>query len=198
MRLRSMVAAGVAVLALTAVSGCGDDGGGDEGGADDGWGYGQSAGSGGGGRLMDTETEGRPSAATTAEIETFVSGRTTCTDLHMQARDYDDEDNPEAEAAGELWGISERAICYDETRNGVTLMSVNDMKSFQTQAKKRASDGYYLLGEDFAVTGGPTTRANLRQSGLLALVCDPEVQIPSGYTKEKALVDGCTLTDFIS
>ena len=144
MRLRSMVAAGVAVLALTAVSGCGDDGGGDEGGAADGWGYGQSAGSGGGGRLMDTETEGRPSAATTAEIETFVSGRTTCTDLHMQARDYDDEDNPEA--AGELWGISERAICYDETRNGVTLMSVNDMKSFQTQAKKRASDGYYLLG----------------------------------------------------
>ncbi|MCV2458071.1 hypothetical protein OEB94_02025 [Streptomyces sp. ICN988] len=115
MRLRSMVAAGVAVLALTAVSGCGDDGGGDEGGAADGWGYGQSAGSGGG--------DGS-------------------------------------------W--------------------------------KRASGGYYLLGEDFAVTGGPTTRANLRQSGLLALVCDPKVQIPSGYTKEKALVDGCTLTDFIS
>lgn len=141
MRLRSMVAAGVAVLALTAVSGCGDDGGGDEGGAADGWGYGQSAGSGGGGRLMDTETEGRPSAATTAEIETFVSGRTTCTDLHMQARDYDDEDNPEAEAAGELWGISERAICYDETRNGVTLMSVNDMKSFRPRRRSGPPTG---------------------------------------------------------
>ncbi|PPS82132.1 hypothetical protein [Streptomyces sp. MH60] len=195
MRMRSVVTAGAAVLALTAVSGCGGDEGGGEGTAAGGGGYGQSAGS--GGRLMDTETEGRPSAATMADIEAFVSARTTCTDLHMKDKDYDDEDDPEAESTGTLWGIRERAVCWDAKRNGITLMSVDDMKSFQTQARKRGPAGY-LVGEDFVVTGGPTTRADLRGSGLLALVCDPETRIPSGYTKEKGLVDGCTLTDFIS
>lgn len=115
----------------------------------------------------------------------------------MEDRDSDHEDDPEAESAGKLWGIKERAVCWDAKRMGVTLMSVDDMKSFQTQARRQSAD-WYLLGEDFAVTGGPATTADLRGSGLLALVCDPETQIPSGYTKEKGLVDGCTLTDFIS
>ncbi|MGW6063055.1 hypothetical protein [Streptomyces sp. NPDC055189] len=190
-----MVAIGTAVLALAAVSGCGSEEGGGRNSAADGSGYGQSAGS--GGRLMDTEPKGRPGAATMADIETFVSQRTTCTDLHMEDKDYDDEDDPDAESAGKLWGIQERAVCWDAQRNGVTLMSVDDMKSFQTQARKRGPAGY-LLGENFAVQGGPTTRTGLKGSGLLALVCDPETEIPSGYTKEKGLVDGCTLTDFIS
>ncbi|MFD5217710.1 hypothetical protein [Streptomyces tendae] len=195
MRTRGVVTVVAAVLALTAVGGCGDDedGGGSTGVG--GGGYGQSAGS--GGRLMDTEPQGRPSAPTMADIEAFVSARTTCTDLHMEDRDSDHEDDPEAESTGKLWGIKERAVCWDAKRMGVTLMSVDDMKSFQTQARQRGPAGY-LVGEDFVVTGGPTTRADLRGSGLLALVCDPETEIPSGYTKEKGLVDGCTLTDFFS
>ncbi|MFG3141901.1 hypothetical protein ACGFZA_37495 [Streptomyces sp. NPDC048211] len=194
MRLRSMVVVGAAVLALTAVTGCGsDEGGGGTGAAADG--DGQSAGS--GGRLRDAEPPGRPSAGTVADIETFVSQRTTCTDLHVEDKDYDDEDDPGAESTGKLWGIKERAVCYDASHNGITLMSVNDMKSFQTQAAKRGPAGY-LVGKDFAVTGGPETRANLKDSGLLSLICDPETRIPSGYTKEKGLVDDCTLTDFIS
>ncbi|MGX1480946.1 hypothetical protein RKD45_000022 [Streptomyces griseus] len=195
MRLRNVIAVGAAVLVLTTVSGCGSDEGGEKSSAAGGDGYGQSAGS--GGRLMDTETNGRPSAGTMADIETFVSQRTTCTDLHPEDKDSDHEDDPDAESVGELWGIKERAVCWDIKRNGVTLISINDMKNFQTQAEKHGPAGY-LLGEDFAITGGPTTRANLKDSGLLALVCAPETEIPSGYTKEKGLVDGCTLTDFIS
>lgn len=193
MRLRSTVAVGAAILALAAVSGCGSDEGGGTGNAGDG--YGQSAGS--GGHLRDAEPIGPPSAATMADIETFVSQRTTCTDLHVKAKDDDDEDDPEAESTGRLWGIKERAVCWDAKGNGVTLMSIDDMKNFQAQAAKRGPAGY-LVGKDFAVTGGPTTRADLKDSGLLALLCDPEAQaeIPSGYTKEKGLVDACVLTDF--
>ncbi|MGP3753969.1 hypothetical protein [Streptomyces sp. IBSNAI001] len=194
MRLRCMVAVGAAVLALTAVSGCG--GSGSDGGDVPADGDGQSAGS--GGRLMDSETNGRLSFPTMADIETFVSQRTTCTDLHMEDKDSDHEDDPEAVGVGKLWGIKERAVCWDADGNSVTLMSVNDMKSFQVQSKKEETDGWYLVGEDFALTGGSTTRDNLKDSGVLALVCDPEEQIPSGYKQEKALVDGCTLTDFIS
>ncbi|MFG2534436.1 hypothetical protein ACGFU4_04200 [Streptomyces sp. NPDC048511] len=193
MRLRCMVAAGAAVLALAAVSGCGGSGSGDGNVPADG--DGQSAGS--GGRLMDSETNGRLSFPTMADIETFVSQRTTCTDLHMEDKDPEYEDDPEVVGVGKLWGIKERAVCWDADGNGVKLMSVDDMKSFQTQAEKLQHTGY-LVGEDFAITGGSTTRDNLKDSGLLALVCDPEEQIPSGYKQEKALVDGCTLTDFIS
>ncbi|WP_322984285.1 hypothetical protein [Streptomyces sp. S584] len=193
MRLRCMVVAGAAVLALAAVSGCGGSG---EGGGVPADGDGQSVGS--GGRLMDSETNGRLSFPTMADIETFVSQRTTCTDLHMEDKDTEHEDDPEAVGVGRLWGIKERGVCWGDDRNGVTLMSVDDMKSFQTQAQKHEQDGWYLLGEDFVVTGGSTTRADLKGSGILAFVCDPEDPIPSGYKQEKALVDGCTLTDFIS
>ncbi|WP_405630868.1 hypothetical protein [Streptomyces sp. NBC_01174] len=116
----------------------------------------------------------------------------------VEDKDSEHEDDPEAVGVGKLWGIKERGVCWGDDRNGVTLMSVDDMKSFQTQAKKHEQDGWYLLGEDFVVTGGSTTRADLKGSGILAFVCDPEDPIPSGYKKEKALVDGCTLTDFIS
>lgn len=94
---------------------------------------------------MDTGTQGPVSAPTMADIEAFVSARTTCTDLHMEDRDSDHEDDPEAESAGKLWGIKERAVCWDAKRMGVTLMSVDDMKSFQTQARRQSAD-WYLLG----------------------------------------------------
>ncbi|MET9353226.1 hypothetical protein ABZY14_09485 [Streptomyces sp. NPDC006617] len=115
MRVRSVVTAVAAVLALTAVSGCGGDEGGGESATAGGGGCGQCAGS--GGRLMDTGTEGRPSAATMADTEAFVSARTTCTDLHMEDVDSDHEDDPEAESTGKLWGIKERAVCWDAKGN---------------------------------------------------------------------------------
>lgn len=202
MRFGGMLAVGAVIVALATVSGCGngDSGGidsvgngiGGEGSSGSSDGYGQSAGS--GGRLADAEPPPRPSAATMADLETFVSQRTTCADLHME--DSLDEDDPDAESVGKGWGIKERAVCWDEERNDVTLMSIDDMKAFQVQAKKHHDSGY-LLGQDFAVTGHSVTTENLKDSGLLALICDAETRIPSGYKKEKALVDGCTLTDFI-
>ncbi|NEB41052.1 hypothetical protein G3I54_29790 [Streptomyces sp. SID14515] len=219
MRLRYMVVVGAAVLALTAVTGCGGDDGADgngngsggavgssggsskggssgdggDGAADDG--YGQSAGS--GGRLIDPDRDGPPSAPTMAAIEMFVLQYTTCTGLVMQEKDYEDSDFPYPEEAGATWGIRERAICFNDQRNSVRLMAIDDMKKFQTQAKKQG--GEYFVGKDFAVASGTSeTRSDLRTSGLLMLACDPDEPIPSGYKQEKSLVDGCTLTDFIS
>ncbi|MFI6647816.1 hypothetical protein ACIBI8_09295 [Streptomyces sp. NPDC050529] len=188
MRLRGWVFVAATVVALTAVSGCG---GGSEDGAERSDGYGQSAGS--GGRLADAEPPPRPSAATMSDIETFVSQRTTCRDLHME--DSADEEDPEAPAVGKAWGIKERAVCWDDKGMGITLMSIGDMKTFQVQAKRHNSA--YLVGADFAIFARFDQPTNdLKDSGLLALVCDPETRIPSGYKREKALVDGCTLTDF--
>ncbi|MFE6979581.1 hypothetical protein [Streptomyces griseus] len=210
MRLRYMVVVGAAVLALTAVTGCGGDDGADgsgraggnsggssgDGGAgatDDG--YGQSAGS--GGRLIDPDRDGPPSAPTMAAIEMFVTQYTTCTGLVMQEKDYEDSDFGYPEEVGATWGIRERAICFNDTRSSVRLMAIDDMKKFQTQAKKSGSE--FLVGKDFAVANGTSeTRSDLRTSGLLMLACDPDEPIPSGYKQEKSLVDGCTLTDFIS
>lgn len=191
MRVRHTLAACAAAVALTVASGCGSD----QEGRSSADGDGLSAGS--GGRLMDGGTEGRPSAATMADVEAFVSRYTTCTDLHMQDEDYEDAVLPNPEEAGIAWGIEERAVCFNLKRNSVRLMTITDMKSFQTRAKEHG--GGYLLGEDFAVASGTSaTRNDLEDSGLLDLHCDPDTPIPSGYRKEKALVDGCTLTDFVS
>ncbi|MFE3515302.1 hypothetical protein [Streptomyces sp. NPDC059166] len=189
MRLRGMLVASAAIVVMAAAGGCGDGESGGSGASNDG--YGQSAGS--GGRLMDAEPPGPPSAPTMADIETFVSRRTTCTGLEI--RTEPDDDIPEE--TGATWGIKERATCFNVKGNYVRLMAVDDMRSFQTQAKRVG--GGYLVGKDFAVDSHTSlTRDDFKDSGLLQLVCDPETQIPSGYKKQKALVEGCTLTDFIS
>jgi hypothetical protein len=41
-------------------------------------------------------------------------------------------------------------------------------------------------------TGSPQV-----ESGLLYLNCDPNTPIPSGYKREQALAEGCTLTNYI-
>ncbi|MEV6261295.1 hypothetical protein AB0M42_11160 [Streptomyces sp. NPDC051784] len=189
MRLRGMVVGSAAIVLMASVGGCGDGESAGGGASNDG--YGQSAGS--GGRLMDAEPPGPPSAPTMADIETFVSQRTTCTDLEISTEP--DEDIPEE--TGATWGIKERAICFNVKGNYVRLMSIDDMRNFQTQAKRVG--GGYLVGKDFAVDSATSlTRDDFKESGLLQLVCDPEEQIPSGYKKQKALVEGCVLTDFIS
>jgi hypothetical protein len=70
------------------------------------------------------------------------------------------------------------------------------MKQFQTTMKEK---GYtnILIGKDFAVNPqDDQTLQALRTSGLVNLVCDTEVEIPSGYKQEPAQADGCLLTDY--
>ncbi|MFE6888043.1 hypothetical protein [Streptomyces sp. NPDC057694] len=186
MRFRNAVAVAAVALALTTASACdsGNGGGGDSSSSADGDGL--SAGS--GGRLMGDGSKGRPSAATMADIASFVSERTTCTNL------FSDPKDPEHESVGSEWGIKERGVCYDADRMGISLLAVNDMKAFQTRAKKRG--GGYYVGKDFAVySADPTTLDALQDSGLLYLSCEDPEKIPSGFTKEPALVGGCVLTN---
>ncbi|MFJ2899450.1 hypothetical protein ACIO87_31805 [Streptomyces sp. NPDC087218] len=137
----------------------------------------------------DKPSSDLPSAGTMAEIETFVSARATCLNLSVRPND------PDQEWVGEEWGIKERGVCGDENQAGTNLLVVNDMKAFQTQAKKQRRA--YFIGKDFAVYAqGSTTKEALQDSGLLFLVCKDREKIPSGYKKEPALVNGCVLTDY--
>ncbi|MER6730995.1 hypothetical protein [Streptomyces puniciscabiei] len=181
---------GAALGALAMTSACGGDK--DSGGAG---GAGLSADSGGpkGGGTGG----GMPSAATMADIEAFVSQYPVCKDLYAEAKDPD-ADHPDDEAVGKMWGIKERAVCYNAHGDGISLLAVSDMKSLQTKAKEFG--GGYFIGKDFAVhTAASETKNDLKGSGLRYLACAaPDTPIPSGYEKERALVGGCSLTNYVS
>ncbi|MFF3459587.1 hypothetical protein ACFYXH_35860 [Streptomyces sp. NPDC002730] len=171
MRTQRMAATAAVLVALATVSACQSGGSG-------------GAGAGGGG----SKDSALPSAGTMAEIEAFVAQRTTCRDLHLKAED------PEAESVGSEWGVKERGICWDAKGMGITLLSVDNMKQFQTRAKQRG--GGYFMGKDFAIRQGRSAvEEGLKGSGLLYLSCKADAAIPSGYKKEPSLVDGCVLTD---
>ncbi len=174
------MAAGVmAAMVLSSVSACQSSGSGSDGAET------QSVGGSDGGK------SGLPSARTMADIETFVAGRTTCTDMYLKAEE------PEEESVGSEWGIKERGVCYNDKKMSIRLLVIDDMKTFQARAKERG--GGYFIGEDFAVyTATSRSRQDLKDSGLLHLFCEDTADIPSGYEKEPALVDGCVLTNHIS
>lgn len=169
------VAGGAAVALVLATTGC--------------------SGSSGDSRGSGSSTEegeagaGLPSAGTMAEIESFVSEHATCTSMSLRP------DDPDEEWVGKEWGIKERGVCYDENRAGINLLVVDDMKTFQAQAKKQRRA--YFVGKNFAVyAGSPTLLTALQDSGLLYLLCKDRGKIPSGFKKEPALVDGCVLTNY--
>lgn len=92
-----------------------------------------------------------------AEIESFVSEHATCTSMSLRPND------PDEEWVGKEWGIKERGVCYDESRAGISLLVVNDMKTFQAQAKKQRRA--YFVGKNFAVyAGSPTLLTALQDS----------------------------------
>ncbi|MFD9116639.1 hypothetical protein [Streptomyces bottropensis] len=200
MRIKRALTIGALLLMSTSVAACGGDD--DKSAASEK----ASAGAGketGGGKADGQETGGDlPSASDMASIEYFLNQSVGCLDL-MTGRDYDNSSLAEREPAwgdssmlkDPAWAIKERAVCKDKYDDIVTLVLTSDMKQFQTTMKEKGYSGI-LVGKDFAVDpdDGQTTQ-DLKTSGLVYLSCDPEFEIPSGYKKEPALVDGCLLTD---
>ncbi|MEU9467753.1 hypothetical protein AB0D78_14030 [Streptomyces avermitilis] len=188
MRFQRAVAGGaVALAALTALTGCGSDGDGTSGAGPDKGG---------------SQQAGLPEASDMASIAYYLNKYASCLDL-TTGEEYDAsaevEKNPawgEDEAEDPSWGIKERAVCTDKYSDAITLLTVPDMKKFQTAAKK---DGHadFLIGQDFAIV--PVDRRTieeLKASDLRYLTCDPDTRFPSGYEKKAGLVDGCVLSDY--
>ncbi|POX52574.1 hypothetical protein C3489_17845 [Streptomyces sp. Ru71] len=98
------------------------------------------------------------------------------------------------EAADPAWGIRERAVCKD-FEHPIALLLVSDMRKFQTAAKK--NNDLFAVGKNYAVVPvGDDQIQALSPSGLAFLTCDPDFSPPSGHRTEKALVDGCVLSDY--
>lgn len=149
------------------------------------------------------ESTGLPEASDMASIADYLNQYASCQDL-TPGEKYDDSPLQDKDPAwGEdlvhelaAWGIKERAVCRDNYHDSNTLILMSDMKTFQAKLKKENFTGL-LVGKDFAVKpGDDTTKQELKASGLKYLSCDPELQVPSGYKQEPALVDGCVTTDY--
>lgn len=134
----------------------------------------------------------------------YVGGLALCDEL---ATDPEDERFYDADSRIDGgWGVSERGVCGSR-REPIRIFMVKDMKKFQASYKaeldqKRQEnpsagmDGGFAIGQDFAVITADSDAANaLSGAELLILNCNPSLSVPSGYSKEKALVDGCALTD---
>ncbi|UQX02704.1 hypothetical protein [Streptomyces sp. RerS4] len=110
------------------------------------------------------------------------------------------------------WGVTERGVCTDRTGNGEIVFYITpDMKAFQQGYKDHTAaqlaagnEGYGLssrviVGKDFAVTPTKTkTAVALVASDLRVLSCNVSFFPPDGYHREKALVEGCGLGDFVN
>ncbi|MFF1543698.1 hypothetical protein [Streptomyces sp. NPDC058291] len=205
MRLGTALTTGITLVALTAVAACGssEDGGDDAKStpaATTATSAAEDDGSGGG---ASTASAGLPEAADMAAIAGYLNRYTPCQDL-MTGGDYDagldgDEADDDTawgtdEADDPAWSIEERGVCTDGSGRPIALLSVSDMRKFQTAVK--ASGDKFLVGENFAVVPVDADAIHrLRQSDLRFLACDADLAVPSGSEKKPALVDGCVLTD---
>ncbi|CAL9508516.1 hypothetical protein [Streptomyces sp. enrichment culture] len=140
-----------------------------------------------------------PEAADTATLARYVDLFTSCKEV-VPGESYDaTDDGSDAawgaeEAADPSWGIAERAVCRDFTYP-IALLTVADMAKFQTAAK--ASGDRFAIGENIAVVPvGDEQIQALSHSELVFLTCEDDFAPPSGYRTEKALVDGCVLSDY--
>ncbi|MEU8779018.1 hypothetical protein [Streptomyces sp. NPDC048606] len=110
------------------------------------------------------------------------------------------------------WGVTERGVCSDKTGHGeIVVYATPDMKAFQqaykdhSEARRGAGETDYglfsrvIVGKDFVVTPTRTkTAVALVDSDLRVLTCHPSYFPPDGYHREKALVEGCSLGDFVN
>ncbi|MFD5556226.1 hypothetical protein ACFWIA_20590 [Streptomyces sp. NPDC127068] len=172
MRIKRTLALGAALVSLAAVGACGSD----EGASDN----------------------DLPSASDMASVEEYLTTFVTCENL-TTGDEYDDSGRStawgEEEAADASWAIGERAVCLDGNDAPIALLTIKDMKKFQTAAD-RDGNASFLVGQDFAVVPvSPGTVEGLKASRLKYLTCDPDFTAPSGSEKEQGLVSGCFLTD---
>ncbi|EGX59221.1 MULTISPECIES: hypothetical protein [Streptomyces] len=141
-----------------------------------------------------------PAASDMASTASFLNQHTTCLNL-TPGPEYDASGKSpawgETESRDPSWGISERAVCEDKFADTVALLTVPDMRSFQA-AVKQDGNADFLVGQDFAVVpvNGRTVR-ELAGSGLRFLTCDTDFSVPSGYSTDRASVDGCVLSNYV-
>lgn len=202
-RLSRSLATGAAALALLAtLSGCGSDsesGSGAGTGADSVFGSDADSDGGSDGGSGQATTGGLPRASDTESVASYLNRYTPCQGV-VTGDEYDSGHDGDAwgtdESEDPAWGIEERAVCTDGSDRPIALLTVSDMKEFQTAAK--ASGDEFLVGEDFAVVPvGDEAVRGLQQSDLRFLTCDADLAVPSGFEKEPALVDGCVLTNYV-
>ncbi|MFD0269523.1 hypothetical protein ACFVGY_23605 [Streptomyces sp. NPDC127106] len=145
-----------------------------------------------------------------AEAQRHLRQFTSCEDLTAKA---DDPRMPGGDfpKVGQ-WSVTEVGVCSDKPEKGDIVIAVpKDMKAFQEGYKKYvlarmgAGEGAYGLFDQVLVGKGfvafPTrtaTSLKLVRSDLRVLVCNPGGRVPDGYKREKPLVEGCGLTDFVS
>ncbi|MET9645978.1 hypothetical protein AB0K71_13335 [Streptomyces syringium] len=122
---------------------------------------------------------------------------------------------PAIEGDHKMWGVGERGMCGypggDRRAHDLSwLDKVDDMITFQTKAKAaqlkelrenggryRATRSMVLVGKNVAVeTNDPSSRHGLYQAQFLHLNCQEGFTAPEGYRFEKALVNGCVLTNY--
>lgn len=175
MRLsKALTTAATAVVALTALTGCGSDS------KDDGLGL--------------------PSAGDIASIEKFVNQHTQCNHLRTSWK-QDPEGILTEEAKDPAWAIKGRGVCDDDGNDIITLLAISDMAKFQAENRKAAQNGKdveALVGKNFAVVPvGDDSVKKLMDAGLLLMTCGSDYEIPGGYKKHAGLAEGCVLTDYV-
>lgn len=187
-----------AVLVALAATGCGSD---DDKGTGGGAGTSTAGGSAGSAGSAGSGDSKLPEAADMASVAAYLNNYTSCQNMQTGDRyDSNHEGSNDSwgveEASDPSWGIKERAVCTDASGHPIALLTVPDMKKFQTAAKR--DDVEFLVGQDFAVVPvGDEAVRDLTKSELMFLTCDRDFTAPSGYTKEPALVDGCVLSDYV-
>ncbi|MFI8290887.1 hypothetical protein EAO71_11655 [Streptomyces sp. ms191] len=143
------------------------------------------------------EDAGLPKAGDMAGLEKLVGRHALCSDLRAGS----DSGAMSRESGDPAWGIEARAVCGNDSRVTLTLLSVADMEKFQQANRKAAAEGAggrFLLGQDFALVADDRTSAEeLKKSGVLLFTCEKDFAIPQGYRHEELLVDGCALTDYL-
>ncbi|MGV9890884.1 hypothetical protein [Streptomyces sp. NPDC003395] len=220
MHFKRALAVAATLVALTATAGCGGDGtSAATGGTPTGPAGGGSAApaatagatgtagsdgdgtvSSGGGRATEQGFGGElPEASDMDALARHVDLFTSCKEVqpgpqYDAAHDGSDAAWGAQEASDPSWGIKERAVCKD-LEHPIALLLISDMRAFQTAAKK--SNDRFAVGRNYAVVpvGDDQVQA-LSPSGLAFLTCDPDFSAPSGHRTEKALVDGCVLSDY--
>jgi hypothetical protein len=117
----------------------------------------------------------------------------------------------EIPATNTAWGIKERATCdgVDSSANGNQLIVVSDMSQFEAAFKARqeadlaAGEGdtrtRWFVGQNFAVRifATDSDERDMLSLGMLGLNCASHYEAPPNSTTQKALADGCVLTDFV-
>ncbi|KOU52960.1 hypothetical protein ADK55_16045 [Streptomyces sp. WM4235] len=148
-----------------------------------------------------------PAPVTLAGAQQYVRQFTNCDDLSDQPGD---PRLPLTEFVGVgEWSVTQRGVCSDAAKDGQLVFYIpSDMKEFQERYKRSVmessggSQGLFsrvFVGKGFVVTPTSTESAlALARSELRILYCNPSFWAPKGYKMDKALVEGCGLSDFVN